>query len=100
MEAGVEPVARGAPLVLLGEERVLRVVLVGGRDETLCEGGERSGAGGVRLGVHRAKLDGAELRVGPDVPPTPGVVRDARGTDQDAHVALEVLPGAEAGRQP
>jgi hypothetical protein len=98
MEAGVEPVARGAPLVLLGEERVFRVVLVGGRDEALCEGGKRSSAGGVRLGVWRAKLDGAELWVGPDVPPAPGVVRDACRADQGVYVALKVSPRPEAGR--
>lgn len=51
MEVGVEAVADGTPLVLFGEERVFGRVLVSGRDETLGEGGEGSGPGGVCLGV-------------------------------------------------
>jgi hypothetical protein len=51
VDAGFEGVAGGAPFVLLGEKRIFRVVLAGGHDEALGKGGQRSGAGGVGLGV-------------------------------------------------
>src|SRR3712207_9146292 len=97
VEAGVEAVSCGTPLVLFDEDRVLVGVLDGGGDEALGEGCEGGGAGGICLHVGGAKLDGAEPRVRPDVPPAQGVVRDAAGSHQGLTVALEVLPGAKPG---
>src|SRR4029079_15620175 len=82
----LEPVAGGEPLVLGGQDSVVRgdlgayrVPLAVELDERLAEGGQRDRVLHARYRVADANLDRPEARVQTDVPPDVRVVRDAAG---------------------
>ena len=104
-QLAVEPVPRRQPLVLV--EHLVRVVaeLLAGvevlgqlLDHRLDQRRQRERVLDVRLRVHRADLDRAEVRVRPHVVPEPGVVLHHAGVDHEADPALVVRPAVVVRR--
>src|SRR5581483_6559547 len=103
----VEAVAGRAPLVVAdqprgrGRQRVAAVELVVEElDQGLRERGGHAYLAERRRAVKHAYLDGAEVRVRPDVPPDLLDGPDRPRAQQDVHVLLELRPVRQAWRRP
>ncbi len=100
--AGVKPVAHGAPLVFFEEiarhnRNLYTVSMQPGqlRDERLAERGDANHI--VEGGGHieNAKFDCAKKRMGSDIPPDFFGIIDTAGINECAYIVVELAPGLE-----